>query len=178
MGETSVALAVMESEAVRNKFGEENRLLVPCIGATSPSLLLQILYRSLRITRDTGNSLDDICSELKASIDLCVILLDNFETPWNPQQGDQRDVERILCFLSTLPHISILVTMRSNFPPSDGIQWEYKNLLPTDEEASRMIYTDIDLSASAHPAPGDLLHALGHMPYAITLMATLGKKSK
>lgn len=178
MGKTSVALAVMESEAVGNKFRYENRFWVPCIGATSPSLLLQILYRSLRITRDTGNSLADICSELKASTDPRVILLDNFETPWNPRQGHQRDVEAILRSLSTLPHISVLVTMRSNFPPSDEIEWDYKILGPTDEEASRMIYTDIDPSAAAHPALGDLLCAVGHMPYAVTLMATLGKKSK
>jgi hypothetical protein len=178
MGKTSVALAVMESKAVGKKFREENRFWVPCIGATSPSLLLQILYQSLRITRDTGETLADIHSELKASTDPRILLLDNFETPWNPRQGDQRDVEHILRSLSALPHITILVTMRSNFPPSDEIEWEYKYLLPTDEEASRMIYTNIDPSAAAHPALGNLLHALGHMPYAVTLMATLGKKSK
>jgi len=66
MGKTSVALAVMEHGAVRNKFSK-NCFWVPCIGATSPSLLLAILYSSLRITRDTNDTLADIRNELQAS---------------------------------------------------------------------------------------------------------------
>jgi tetratricopeptide (TPR) repeat protein len=178
MGKTSVALAVMENDAVGKRFTEANRFWVPCIGGSSPALFLQILHSSLRITRDTGDVLADIRNELRASTDPRIILLDNFETPWNPREGHQHDVERILRSLSSLPHISILVTMRSNFPPSDEIQWECENLLPTDGDASRMIYTDIDPTAAANPALDDLLQALGHMPFAITLMATLGKKSK
>ena len=104
-----------------------------------------------------------------------MILLDNFETPWNPLEGGQKDVEHILRSLSSLPRLAILVTMRSNFPPSD--KWERWNLLPTDNDASRTIYTDIDPTAADHPALPHLLDALGHMPYAVTLMATLGTKS-
>jgi tetratricopeptide (TPR) repeat protein len=178
MGKTSVALAVMETDAVGKKFTEANRFWVPCVGATSSALFLQILYSSLRITRDTGDALADIRNELRACADPRIILLDNFETPWNPREGNQQDVERILRSLSTIPHTSILVTMRSNFPPSDEIEWEYKNLEPTDENASRIIYTDIDPTAAENPALDDLLRALGHMPFAVTLMATLGKKSK
>jgi tetratricopeptide (TPR) repeat protein len=178
IGKTSVALAVMENDAVENKFSKENCFWVPCVGATSPGLLLQILYSNLRITRDTGDALGDIRIELQASTDPRVILLDNFETPWNPREGDQKEVEFILRSLSSLPHIAILVTMRSNFPPSNEIDWEYKNLPPTDDGSSRKIYTDIDPTVAAHSALYDLLHALGNMPFAITLMATLAKKSK
>jgi len=44
-------------------------------------------------------------------------------------------------------------------------------------EDSRQIYTAIDANADTHPELDDLLQALGHLPYAVTLMATLGKRS-
>jgi len=59
----------------------------------------------------------------QASIVPRVILLDNFETPWNQLEGDQHNVERILRSLSSIPLLSILLTMRSNFPPSEEIDW-------------------------------------------------------
>jgi tetratricopeptide (TPR) repeat protein len=178
MGKTSVAVTVMQNEAVGKTFKEENRFWVSCIDAKSPGLLLQVLYSGLRITQDTGDALADIRSELQICPDSRLLVLDNFETPWHPREGHQREVKEILCSLTSLPHLSILVTMRSNFPPSEEIAWEERMLQSTDEEASRLIYTDIDPAAIDHPALPDLLCALDHMPFAITLMATMGKKSK
>ena len=41
-----------------------------------------------------------------------LILMDNFETPYNALDGAQKQVEDNLCRLAMLSHVEILVTMR------------------------------------------------------------------
>ena len=174
-GKTSTALTVMKHPSLMKKFGKERQFWVPCISANSPSTFLALLARYLGVTRQTGHPLDDILATLKATEDPRVILLDNFETPWHPIEGNQESVKDILRALAFLPHISILVTMRSEFPPLD--EWIYVQLSHLEPEDSRQIYTAINPSASNDPKLDELLQVLGHLPYAITLMATLGKRS-
>jgi len=83
MGKTSIALAIIESPLVQAKFQEEHRVWVPCLEATSASLLLQVLHTSLRVQRQTDSVMSDILYELNSSKDPYLLLLDNFETPWN-----------------------------------------------------------------------------------------------
>ena len=175
MGKTSVALAVMECDDVKTKFGN-NCFWVPCVEATNPSLLLELLADSLRVTQATGDRLSDILFALESSSDPRVIILDNFETPWD-RYGRGSKVETYLCALAKIPHVAILLTMRSNKPPSQNIAWdhlEYSSLPALDMSAARLVYLDIHPAAHSDPQLGALLNALGHMPLAITLMATVG----
>ena len=175
MGKTSTALAIMKHPSVMTKFAKEYQFWVPCISANSPSTFLAHLYRHLRVTRQTGDPLDDILATLKTNDEPRVILLDNFETPWHPVEGSQESVEEVLRALALLPHVAILVTMRSEFPPLD--EWICEPLSHVEPQDSRRIYTTIDSHAGNDPKLDELLHELGHQPYAITLMATLGKRS-
>lgn len=75
------------------------------------------------------------------------------------------------CYLTLLS----LVTMRSEFPPL--YDWIYVPLSHVELQDSRQIYTTIDLPADNDPKLDELLRVLGHLPYAITLIATLGKRS-
>jgi hypothetical protein len=49
---------------------------------------------------------------------------------------------------------------------------------PTDEAACRCIFHNINPSSKNDPDVDSLLTALGHMPFAVTLMANLGKRGK
>ena len=175
MGKTSIALAVMKHPSVLTKFAKVRQFWVPCISANSPSTFLAHLSRHLRVTRQTGHPLDDILATLKTTEEPRVILLDNFETPWHPVEGNQESVRDVLRALALLPHVAILVTMRSEFPPLD--EWIYEPLSYVEPQDSRQIYTAIDPRAEDDPQLDELLHVLGHLPYAITLMATLGTRS-
>jgi tetratricopeptide (TPR) repeat protein len=174
-GKTSTALAVMKHPSVMKKFAKERQFWVPCIGANSPSTLLVHLAKYLRVTRQTGDPLDDVIATLKTTEEPRVILLDNFETPWHPVEGNQESVRDVLRALALLPHVAILVTMRSEFPPLD--EWIYEPLPDIGLQSSRQIYTAIDSRAGNDPKLDELLGVLGHLPYAVTLMATLGKRS-
>ena len=80
MGKTCVAVSVMENEAVATRYDASHRFWVPCIGAKSIPLFLDILLKSFRITQDTGDPLGDLISGLRVSKDPRLVLLDNFET--------------------------------------------------------------------------------------------------
>ena len=149
---------------------------MPCIEATSATLLLEILYIQLQLPGDRQVTLERIISELDTLKHPRLIVVDNFETPWN---GNQKQVSDILRRLAMLSHIAILVTMRGRRPPCDkAIKWRSKNIESTDEAACLRIYHDINPDSENDPDVARLLTALGRMPFAITLMAKLGVESQ
>ena len=180
MGKTSVSLAVVELPLIKKRFPGRNCVWVPCIEATSATLLLEILYIQLQVPEDGDKqvTLEKIIFELDDSKEPCLILLDNFETPWNALGGTQKQTSDILRRLAMLSHVAILVTMRGTYPPCDAIGWQSHTIQPTDEGACRRIFHDINPSSKNDPDVDRLLAALGHMPFAVTLMANLGKRGK
>ena len=178
MGKTSISLAIVESPLVQAKYPEERRVWVPCVEAISASLLLQVLYTSLRVKRQTESTMDDILYELKASKEPILLLLDNFETPWNTTDGSKKQVDNVLHKLNKLPHVSILITMRGSRPPTDDVTWHAETVPPTDKEACRRICLRVNSKWTRNdPHLDELLDALGCMPFAVTLMAHLGNET-
>ena len=135
MGKTSVSLAVVEQPLVKARFLPANRIWVPCIEATSATLLLEILYTQLQISGNKQVTIEKVISVLNNSTQPRLILLDNFETPYNSLGGTQQ-VEDVLRQLAALSHVAILVTMRGRYPPCDeAIKWQSKEIQPADEAA-------------------------------------------
>ena len=171
MGKTSLSLAVVESPITRGKYASSHCFWVPCVEASSASVFLQLLYIHLRISRATDDILGDILSELNKSHEPRLILLDNFETPWNTFGGTRKAVSDTLCQLSKLRHVGILVTMRGADPPCDDIKWQKKHIHNVDRESARLIFHEIHPKSKDDPDVDNLLAALGFMPFAVTLMA-------
>ncbi len=177
MGKTSLALAVVESPLVQDRYAS-HCFWVPCVEATSAAVFLQLLYVHLRISRSSNDILDDILAELNASNEPRLILLDNFDTPWIPVEGTQHQVNDVLRRLGRIRHVALLVTMRGAEPPCDDIVWQSKNIEPVDKEAARSIFFDIYPRSKDDHDVDDVLAALGYLPFAVTLMAKLGRKSR
>jgi tetratricopeptide (TPR) repeat protein len=177
MGKTSLALAVAESPLVQSRYASR-RFWVPCVEATSPAVFLQLLYVHLQIKRSSGNILDDILAELNSSNKPRLILLDNFETPWIPVEGPRHQVDNVLRRLGQIRHVALLVTMRGAEPPCDDIVWQSKDIEPVDKEAARIIFHDIYPKSKDDHNVDDLLAALGYLPFAVILMAKVGRKSR
>ena len=88
MGKTSVALGVVEQSLIKERFLPENIIWVPCIEATSATLLLEILSTQLQVPGNTGQAtIEKIISLLATSTNPRLILLDNFETPYYALDG-------------------------------------------------------------------------------------------
>jgi len=179
MGKTSVALAIIESPLVKAKFQEEHRVWVPCVEATSASLFLQVLYTSLRVQRQTDSVMSDILYELKSSKEPYLLLLDNFETPWNTTSSDgQKQVEDTLQKLNQLNHVSVLITMRGSLAPTVDVEWHSEIIPATDKDASLRICQRFNPNWKMGPDLDRLLDAVGCMPFAVTLMASRGRESQ
>ena len=180
MGKTSVALGVVEQFLIKERFLPENIIWVPCIEATSATLLLEILSTQLQVPGNNGQpTIEKIISLLATSTQHRLILLDNFETPYNVLDRAQKQVEDTLRRLAMLSHVAILVTMRGRYPPcAEAIKWQSKEIQPTDEAACLLIYRSIHPESENDPNVGRLLYVLGHMPFAVTLMARLAKEGQ
>jgi len=178
MGKTSVALAIIESPLVQAKFQEFYRVWVPCIEATSASLFLQVLCTSLRVKRQTASVISDILDELKSSKGPYLLLLDNFETPWNTtDESDQKRVEETLHKLNQLGHVSILITMRGSHSPTIDVDWYSETIPAADKNACQRICRRINPLWNSDPDIDQLVGAVGCMPFAVTLMASRGRES-
>ncbi|KAJ7032333.1 hypothetical protein C8F04DRAFT_1396741 [Mycena alexandri] len=177
MGKTSLALAVMESAVVNRIFRKEYQFWVPCVEAKSADLLRRILYTQLRITAESYDTLEPLIRELDASKDRRILLLDNFETAWLSGQ-DQDKVGDILARLAKLPHITLLVTMTSAFPPTDDIEWQHRGLPSLDLAAARASFQRIYPGVTDGPKLDELLDTIDRIPLAIVLMANVGKHSQ
>ena len=183
LGKTSTALYIMEHMSVKNVFGNR-RFWVDCTSAPSPSALLNVLAKSMGITQQRNDIGASIFSRL-ALCDSCVMLLDNFETPWH-NNDNRESVGKLLRQLDSIHHVAILLTMRSEYAPLS--EWHGENLDSVTPADSHKIYATVrhgiatTLSSPQSPEADDpdlnkLLEVVGHMPYAVSLLATLAKRS-
>ncbi|KAJ7586169.1 hypothetical protein C8J56DRAFT_1086369 [Mycena floridula] len=175
-GKMAVALEVMVQLAIKECYLGKNSVWISCEEATSAELLLNAIYTSLDITQDSHDTIQDILVELGQSSDPIILLLDNFETPWNAP-GQKRAVAHILCDIPQFPHVTLFVTMRAVSAPCEEITWIEKRIQALNPEASLQLYTAIDDKAQGEEKLADLLEMLGHMALAVKLMAQHGENT-
>ncbi|KAJ7579618.1 hypothetical protein C8J56DRAFT_1030178 [Mycena floridula] len=176
-GKTATALKVMAHPAMKQFYSRKNSLWVPCDEATSPEMFLHILYNSLAITVDTHNTLEDILNELRKTSKPIILLLDNFETPWNAPEA-RGTMARILQDIAQFPHVALFVTMRATVAPCEEIEWEEMRIQTLDPAASHQLFISIHPESQEDSKLSELLEMLGHMALAVKLMARYGKNTR
>ncbi|KAJ7578849.1 hypothetical protein C8J56DRAFT_868486 [Mycena floridula] len=176
-GKTATALKVMAHPAMKQFYSRENSLWVPCDEATSPEMFLHILYNSLAITVDTHNTLEDILNELRKTSKPIILLLDNFETPWNAPEA-RGTMAHILQDIAQFPHVALFVTMRATVAPCEEIEWEEMRIQTLDPAASHQLFVSIYPESQEDSKLSELLDMLGHMALAVKLMARYGKNTR
>ncbi|KAJ7578814.1 hypothetical protein C8J56DRAFT_1030702 [Mycena floridula] len=175
-GKTELALKVMAHPAMKRCYSKRNGIWVPCEKASSPELLLDVLCTSMAIIKDTHNTIQDILDELEESSEPIILLLDNFETPWNAP-GARGEVEQILQDIAQLPHVALFITMRATVPPCEDIDWEEMRIQPLDPDSAYQLFVTIDKKAKEEVNLGELLEKLGYMALAVKLMARHAKNT-
>ncbi|KAJ7579599.1 hypothetical protein C8J56DRAFT_1169507 [Mycena floridula] len=175
-GKTELALKVMAHPAIKQCYPKKNGIWVPCEKASSPELLLDVLFTSLAIIKDTHNTIQDILDELEESSEPIILLLDNFETPWNAP-GARGEVEQILQDIAQFSHVALFITMRATVPPCEDIDWEEMRIQPLDPDSAYQLFVTIDKRAKEEVKLGKLLEMLGYMALAVKLMARHAKNT-
>ncbi|KAJ7581735.1 hypothetical protein C8J56DRAFT_1101174 [Mycena floridula] len=175
-GKTAMALKVMAHPAIKEYYLKNNNIWVPCNEATSPELFLDVLYNALALNQDNHNTLEAILKELHKTSKPIILLLDNFETPWNAL-GARGAVARILQEIAQFSHVALFVTMRATVAPCEEIEWKEIKIQALSPEASHQLFVSIDPQLQHDPELSDLLEMVGHMALAVKLMARYGKNT-
>ena len=170
IGKTTLAVSILHHERVAAKFGE-GRHFLPCDAITSAELLLAELAAALDIYEGLpGTSLESVRRKLKQVS--CLLVLDNFETPWESPHT-RSEMESLLTEITSIETVSLILTMRGSQMPS-GTRWSkiLPPLQPVDADSAVAIFNAIT-QREADKYALKLLQAMDYIPLAITLVANL-----
>lgn len=112
IGKTSLALAVAHHPDVAAKYSSNNIHFVTCQSTPSCAELVSTIASHIGLPQSPHLSRKIVQHFVSAPPSLLV--LDNFETPWEPS-GSRPEVEEFLSRLADIPHLAILVRL---FTPS------------------------------------------------------------
>ena len=101
MGKTSLAIAALHDPDIAKKFN--SRYFVPCQSNATHSDLVLSIAPHLGVT--DGNLLPKVIWHLMHGPPVLMIL-DNFETPWEPMSS-RAAVEEVLSLLTDIPHLAL-----------------------------------------------------------------------
>ncbi|KZV98598.1 hypothetical protein EXIGLDRAFT_763441 [Exidia glandulosa HHB12029] len=105
-----------------------------------------------------------------------LLVLDNFESAWENLETRQ-EAEEVLSFLTTIPGLSLVITMRGSERPQ-GVVWTRPVLPPLarlNDTAALQLFLAISDADESAPALNLLLAYLDNLPLAIVLMASLAQ---
>lgn len=105
MGKTSLAVAVLHQKEVEAKFA--NRLFIPCHSTATRTDLVSSIALHLGVPE--GPNLARKVSRYFADALPTLLVLDNFETPWE-STSSRTGVEEFLSLLADIPHLALLVS--------------------------------------------------------------------
>lgn len=168
----------MKDETVRDKFGDKS-YFVPCEIFYDASSLIQGMLQALKLSVTEGHDpYKTLLCYLELSQNPILLVLDNFETPWN--HGNQTAVQNLIDYIWDLDCVSIVLTMRAANGP--GVRRWYKlggrSGLPTLQlEPARQAFMLISDSKTEDVSKLDgLLKEVDCMPLAILLIAQLRRQ--
>ncbi|KAJ7789281.1 hypothetical protein B0H13DRAFT_1936455, partial [Mycena leptocephala] len=149
IGKTTLAMAALHHPAIMEKYGLMH--FISCESAWNPRL----------------SSQDKLCSTL----DNCLVVLDNVETPWEPVEFREQ-VEQFLSLLADIQSFALLVTMRGAQRPGK-VKWTRPFLPPLEPlppSASRQIFVEVadEPGNDEESALDDLLELSDSLPLAST----------
>ncbi|THU90145.1 TPR-like protein [Dendrothele bispora CBS 962.96] len=182
MGKTSLALHIMDSDLIQNKFGERC-YFIPCDLFEDAESLVQGLIHVMELTMQENQTKQKVLfNHLQSAHGDLLMVFDNFETPWN--HGDSRiAVKNLIEKIAKCGKVSMIVTMRGPDGPGD-IPWERLGdqsgipiLAPVPAKEAFKAFAGNKLQSDDSESQIDsLLCQLEYVPLAIRLSAQHVKK--
>ncbi|KAJ7460651.1 P-loop containing nucleoside triphosphate hydrolase protein [Mycena latifolia] len=172
MGKTTLAVAALHHPDVMDKYAHHH--FISCESASSRGDLVAIIGSHLGL--EPSSQLSKAILRHFAECPPSLLILDNFETPWEP--SDSRvEVEEFLSLLTDVPHLGLLVTMRGAERPGK-VRWTRPFLAPLNplpSFASRQTFLEIADGPLAEEEAdlAQLIDLTGNLPLAISLMASV-----
>jgi hypothetical protein len=177
MGKTSLALHINNAHQVKAKYSDASYFL-PCELLPDAKSLLQGIIQRLDIQIKEGESQYKKLEEyFRTHSQPTLLILDNFETPWNK---DQTDVENLIEKFAGLKSVSMIVTMRGKNGPG-SVDWKTlgsDSIPPLALDSAKKVFLSNAQKQELEEEKAiidALLNELDCVPLAITL---LGKRAK
>jgi hypothetical protein len=104
MGKTTLAMAALHHPKVANKY--QTRYFISCEFAHTRDSLVAIIVSNLGL--DNSSTSERAVVAFLSAEQPCLMILDNFETPWEAMDGRVK-VEELLALLADIPHVALLV---------------------------------------------------------------------
>ncbi|KAF8212427.1 hypothetical protein K438DRAFT_1244160 [Mycena galopus ATCC 62051] len=161
IGKTSVASMVLFDHRVVECFGD-NRYFISCDAAGGKDDLLTAIAGPLGLQGDKLQK--KILDAFKNSEHRSVIVLDNFESPWDSSATSKKEVETFLASLCAINTLAVIITMRGSERPA-GVQWSrpfLPQLGPLDAPAARKAFLALSDCLEDDPWIDPLLTAIDY----------------
>ncbi|KAJ7791110.1 hypothetical protein B0H14DRAFT_3567790 [Mycena olivaceomarginata] len=160
MGKTTLAMAALHHPKVALKY--QTRHFISCESAHTRNSLVAIIGSHLGL--DTSSTSERAVLALLSAGQPCLMILDNFETPWEALEGRAK-VEAFLALLADIPHVALLAWK---------VQWTHpflRPLMPLDRAAARQTFFEIADEIHDGSEVDQLLDITDNIPLAVQLVA-------
>ncbi|KAJ7913356.1 P-loop containing nucleoside triphosphate hydrolase protein, partial [Mycena leptocephala] len=171
MGKTSLARAVIHHTVIIKRYNQ-HRFFVACESAASQVDLAALI--GAHVGLKPGKDLTHPVIQCFSSISNSLLILDNFETLWEPVESRGK-IEEFLSLLTGVDHLTLVITMRGAERPA-RVAWTHPflpALKPLEQDAARQTFIDIADNTHDSKEVDKVLSLTDNLPLAINLVAHL-----
>ncbi|KAJ7930834.1 hypothetical protein B0H13DRAFT_2530704 [Mycena leptocephala] len=171
MGKTSLARAVIHHAEITERYNQ-HRFFVACDSAATKVELAALI--GAHVGLKPGKDLTHPVIQYFSSSSKSLLILDNFETLWEPVESRGK-IEEFLSLLAGVDHLALVITMRGAERPAN-VAWTHPflpTLKPLEQDAARQTFIDIADNTHDPEQVDKVLSLTDNMPLAISLIAHL-----
>jgi uncharacterized coiled-coil protein SlyX len=168
IGKSTLTIYALHHRPVKRRYGAR-RFFVRCEGLMSAETLVQKVALQLGLPKEARNQVGILAHFEQAESRPALLVLDNFETPW---QAETKPVNDFCEQLAKIRGLALVISVRLNELPLNVHWQEPIQPPPLDLSSARWIFRRLaPRITGSQELLDELLDKMGGVPLAITLLA-------